>query len=63
MFEVIITKGELYDKCENVEQLYDNFYYPLLVEYNELKKQNNNFKISLDERQEVILAYIKKMKN
>lgn len=60
MFEVIITKGELYDKCENVEQLYDNFYYPLLVEYNELKKQNNNFKISLDERQEVILAYIKK---
>lgn len=39
MFEVIITKEELYDKCENVEQLYDKFYYPLLVEYKELKKQ------------------------
>ena len=39
MLEVIITKEELYDKCENVEQLYDGFYYPLLVEYKELKKQ------------------------
>ncbi len=39
MFGVIITKGELYDKCENIEQLYDRFYYPLLLEYNELKKQ------------------------
>lgn len=39
MFEVIITKRELYDKCENIEQLYDKFYYPLLVEYKELKKQ------------------------
>lgn len=44
MFEVIITKGELYDKCENVEQLYDNFYYPLLVEYKELKKQVESYK-------------------
>ena len=39
MLEIIITKEELYDKCENVEQLYDGFYYPLLVEYKELKKQ------------------------
>ena len=39
MLEVIITKEVLYDKCENVEQLYDGFYYPLLVEYKELKKQ------------------------
>lgn len=39
MFEVIITKRELYNKCENIEQLYDKFYYPLLVEYKELKKQ------------------------
>lgn len=39
MFEVIITKEELYDKCENIEQLYDRFYYPLLVEYKELKKE------------------------
>lgn len=42
MFEVIITKEELYDKCENIEQLYDKFYYPLLVEYKELKKQLEN---------------------
>lgn len=53
MFEVIITKRELYDKCENIEQLYDKFYYPLLVEYNELKKQllikENGFKASTDE--------------
>ena len=39
MLEIIITKEELYDKCENVEQLYDGFYYPLLVEYKGLKKQ------------------------
>lgn len=44
MFEVIITKEELYDKCENMEQLYDKFYYPLLVEYKELKKQLENYK-------------------
>ena len=31
MLEIIITKEELYDKSENVEQLYDGFYYPLLV--------------------------------
>ena len=37
MFEIINTKI-LYDKCENMEQLYDKFYYPLLVEYKELKK-------------------------
>ena len=41
-FEIIPTKAILYDKCENVEQLYDNFYYPLLVEYKELKKKYEN---------------------
>lgn len=45
MNEVIITKGELYDKCENIEQLYDKFYYPLLVEYKELKKQLEEYLI------------------
>lgn len=44
MFEIITTKGELYDKCENMEELYDNFYYPLLVEHKELKKQLENYK-------------------
>ena len=43
-FEIIPTKGILYDKCENVEQLYDNYYYPLLVEFKELQKQNANLK-------------------
>lgn len=47
MFEVIITKGELYDKCKNIEQLYDKFYYPLLVEYKELKKQLEKYKKKL----------------
>lgn len=37
--EIIPTKGWLYDKCENMEQLYDKYYYPLLVENAELKKQ------------------------
>ena len=36
---VITHKEELYYKCENMEELYDKFYYPLLVEYKELKKQ------------------------
>ena len=34
-----MTREELYDKCENMEELYDNFYYPLLVENQELKSQ------------------------
>lgn len=34
-----MTREELYDKCENMEELYDNFYYPLLVENQELKLQ------------------------
>lgn len=36
-----MTREELYDKCENMEELYDNFYYPLLVENQELKSQLN----------------------
>lgn len=34
-----MTREELYDKCENMEELYDNFYYPLLVENQKLKSQ------------------------
>jgi len=41
---VITQKEELYDKCENMEELYDKFYYPLLVEYKELKKQLEDYK-------------------
>lgn len=37
-FEIIEDKEQLYDKCENMEELYDNYYYNLLVNYQELKK-------------------------
>ena len=40
----ITTKGVLYDKCENMEELYDNYYFPLLVEFKELQKQNTELK-------------------
>lgn len=51
MYEIIITKRELYDKCENMEELYDNFYCPLLVEYKELKKKSQELKRQLEEYQ------------
>lgn len=38
-FEILDTKDNLYDKCENMEQVYDHYYLPLLTEYQELKKQ------------------------
>ena len=53
MLEVIITKEELYDKCENVEQLYDGFYYPLLVEYKGLKKQLEVLQQELEQLKEI----------
>ena len=64
MFEVIITKGELYDKCENIEQLYDKFYYPLLVEYKELKKQFEEWKKLLNKfkiQQKEFIKYLENM--
>ena len=53
MLEIIITKEELYDKCENVEQLYDGFYYPLLVEYKGLKKQLEVLQQELEQLKEI----------
>lgn len=50
--EIIPTRTILYDKCENVEQLYDNFYFPLLIEYKELKKENKQFKDNWDKLKE-----------
>ena len=41
ILEIIPTKGILYDKCENVEQLYDKYYYPLLVEFKQLQIKYN----------------------
>ena len=63
MLEVIITKEELYDKCENVEQLYDGFYYPLLVEYKELKKQLEVLEQENKKQKEVIDKAIEYMKD
>lgn len=54
---VITQKEELYDKCENMEELYDKFYYPLLVEYKELKKQlekKQNLEQTLDEIEKIL---------
>ena len=64
MFEVIITKGELYDKCENIEQLYDKYYYPLLVEYKELNKQFEEWKKLLNKfkiQQKEFIKYLENM--
>ena len=63
MLEVIITKEELYDKCENVEQLYDGFYYPLLVEYKELKKQLEVLEQENQKYKEVIDKAINELMN
>lgn len=58
-FEIIPTKGVLYDKCENVEQLYDNFYFPLLVEFKELQQENKQLKEQIKEIKEYIYDFIK----
>lgn len=46
-----MTREELYDKCENMEELYDNFYYPLLVENQELKSQLKGTTYCFDEEE------------
>lgn len=38
MFRILNSKDSMYDLCENMEQVYDNFYEPLYVEYQELQK-------------------------
>lgn len=58
MLEVIITKEELYDKCENIEQLYDRFYCPLLVEYKELKKQVEEYQQELEKADSITQSCI-----
>lgn len=50
---------------QKLKQKYENAvadYETTMAEKNELKRQNNNFKTSLDESQEVILDYIKENK-
>lgn len=49
---VITDKEELYDKCENMEQLYDKYYLPLLDVYYrktyELQQENKKYKEVID---------------
>lgn len=52
--EIIPTKGWLYDKCENMEQLYDKYYYPLLVENKNLKSQIEYLRRSIERKEETV---------
>ena len=55
---VITDREELYDKCENMEQLYDKYYLPLLdIHYRksyELQQQNQKYKEAIDKAIEYI---------
>ena len=39
VFRIINSKDSMYDLCENMEQLYDNFYQPLLIEYENMSEK------------------------
>ena len=59
---VITDREELYDKCENMEQLFDKYYLPLLYKhYSEtykLQQENKKYKEVIDK-----LNFIKNRKN
>ena len=50
--QVITDREELYDKCENMEQLYDKYYLPLLCKHYsktyELQEENKKQKEVID---------------
>lgn len=54
---VITDREELYDKCENMEQLFDKYYLPLLYKHYskvyELQQENNQLKEQLEKEKEV----------
>lgn len=63
---VITDREKLYDKCENMEQLFDNYYLPLLdkhysktyelqQENQSLKKQVDYLKRSIERKEETII--------
>ncbi|MDO5003588.1 MAG: hypothetical protein Q4E39_05125 [bacterium] len=39
VLKIIPSKDDVYDLCENMEQLYDNFYQPLLIEYKNMSEK------------------------
>ena len=49
---VITQKEELYDKCENMEELYDKYYLPLLEKH---YKKTYILEKALDEIEKIIL--------
>ena len=49
---VITQKKELYDKCENMEELYDKYYLPLLEKH---YKKTYILEQALDEIEKIIL--------
>lgn len=58
---VITDKEELYDKCENMEQLFDEYYLPLLDKHYskvyELQQEIKQLKIQVSSREEVANKY------
>ena len=58
---VITDREELYDKCENMEQLYDKYYLPLLCKHYsktyELQEENKKQKEVIDNTIEYINKY------
>ena len=53
---VITQKKELYDKCENMEELYDKYYLPLLEKH---YKKIYILEQALDEIEKYVTTYIK----
>lgn len=51
---VITQKKELYDKCENMEELYDKYYLPLLEKH---YKKTYILEQALDEIEKYIVEY------
>lgn len=58
---VITDREKLYDKCENMEELYDKYYLPLLDKHYskiyELQQENKQLKIQVSAREEVANKY------
>ena len=55
---IITDREELYDKCENMEQLFDKYYLPLLDKYYnkiyELQRENKQLKELIDKIESLI---------
>lgn len=50
--KVITDKEDLYDKCENMEQVFDNYYLPLLnIHYKKTYELQNDIKTLLKENE------------